>query len=64
MSAIKTVTSILMVCVTFPIWVYLVYQIFLRIEATDLMWFLFWVYVPVSMLVAILKMVVDGSEKT
>ena len=31
---------------TLPIWYYLFYQILIRVEATELMMFLFWVYVP------------------
>lgn len=37
---------------TLPIWFYLVYKILLAVDATELMWFLFWVYVPTSLLVA------------
>ena len=43
----KIVLGILSVCVTIPIWFYLLYQILVRVQATELMFFLFWVYVPV-----------------
>ena len=33
-----------------PIWYYLLYQVLVRVEASDLMWFLYWVYVPFSIL--------------
>lgn len=37
--------------ITAPIWFYLIYQILTAINASELMWFLFWVYVPVSVTV-------------
>ena len=32
--------------VVMPIWFYLIYQILVRVDASELMFFLFWVYVP------------------
>lgn len=34
--------------ITAHIWFYLLYQILTAINASELTWFLFWVYVPVS----------------
>lgn len=48
----KKVSSLLFVFVTTPIWYYLLYSILVAINATDLQFFLFWVYVPVSALVS------------
>ncbi len=44
-----------------PIWFYLMYKILVAIHATELMFFLFWVYVPMSVLVAILSKVSDNE---
>ena len=45
---------ILHLIVTLPIWYYLLYHILKCVEATQLMWFLYWVYVPVGFVLAIL----------
>ena len=50
----KALAAILMIAVTLPIWLYLLYQILLRVEASELMWFLFWVYVPLNLFVGVL----------
>jgi hypothetical protein len=39
--------------IAMPIWFYLIYQILVRVQATELMFFLFWVYVPIAMAVHI-----------
>jgi hypothetical protein len=36
------------------IWFYLLYQILQMVHASDLMWFLYWIYVPVSLVVSYL----------
>lgn len=46
--------GVIAILVSQPIWYYLLYQVLDRVEASDLMWFLYWVYVPVSILVAII----------
>jgi hypothetical protein len=48
----KKASALLLVFVTTPIWYYLLYSILVAINATDLQFFLFWVYVPVSLLVS------------
>ena len=44
--------AILQFLVITPMWMYLLYQILTRVNATDLMWFVYWAYVPM-MFVAI-----------
>jgi len=51
----KKIVGILGVFVVMPIWYYLFYQILARVEATELMFFLFWVYLPVGILMQIMK---------
>lgn len=41
--------------VEMPIWFYLVYQVLVRVNATELMFFLFWVYVPVCVIVYVIQ---------
>jgi len=50
----KIVGALLSVFFTMPIWFYLLYQILIRVEATELMFFLYWVYVPICFLAVIL----------
>ncbi len=55
----KTVMGILGIFIVMPIWFYLQYQVLVRINASELMWFLFWVYIPVSLLVGILSKITE-----
>lgn len=51
----KKISLLLGLLVVLPIWYYLLYVILVAINATNLTWFLFWVYVPVGMFVAVLS---------
>ncbi len=62
MKAAKIIAGILGVFVVMPIWYYLVYQLLVRTNATELMWFLYWVYLPVGIFVAILNKVVEANK--
>jgi hypothetical protein len=44
----RVIAAILTAGFVMPIWYYLLYQILTRVGATELMWFLFWVYVPAN----------------
>jgi hypothetical protein len=50
----KTVAGLIALLVTLPIWFYLVYKILEAINASELMWFLFWVYLPTTVLASVL----------
>ena len=50
----KAILAILATFVSLPIWLYLLYQILESVNANELMWFLYWVYVPVTLIVAAL----------
>ena len=41
------------VCITMPIWYYLMYVVLKGVNASDLAWFLYWAYIPFSMFVSI-----------
>lgn len=45
---VKGVFACINVIVVTPIWLYLLYQILMRVNASELMWFLYWVYIPVA----------------
>jgi len=42
-----------------PIWYYLLYNVLVRVQATELMMFLFWVYIPASLVTGILAKIVE-----
>ena len=44
----KILASLLALFITLPIWYYLLYKILVLVNATELMWFLYWIYLPVS----------------
>lgn len=50
----KIVAGLLGIFLTLPINIYLWYKVLSMIGATELMWFLFWVYVPVILLVSVI----------
>ncbi len=57
----KLVSFILSVVIALPIWFYLMYQILVRVQASELMWFLFWVYVPVTILSFAVAKMIEGK---
>ena len=50
----KTAASIIALCVTLPIWFFLLYRILVRTGAGELDFFLLWVYIPASITASIL----------
>ena len=57
---IGCVLGILVIFIQMPIWYYLMYSILKSVEATQLMWFLFWVYLPLSLGLSILAKFVEN----
>lgn len=51
---IKIIGILLGLVIVYPIKFYLFFKILKFIEATELMWFLFWVYIPTTILVTII----------
>lgn len=63
MKAMKAISNVVSVLVVIPIWYYLVYQILLRVQASELMFFLYWVYLPVGILTQILSRIAESGSK-
>ncbi len=63
MKAIKVISAILTLCVTMPIWYYLLYKILIAINASELMWFLFWIYIPIGFICGIINKIAEKSEE-
>lgn len=49
----KAIAGMLALLVTLPIWYYLLYQILVRVDASELMFFLYWVYLPVGIFISV-----------
>ncbi len=64
MKSLKIITYTFSLAVTLPIRIYLFYMILKMINTTELMWFLFWVYVPFTVLISILMKIVDEEKKS
>jgi hypothetical protein len=51
MTAAKVIAGLIALFITLPIWFYLVYMILVRVNASELMWFLYWIYVPTTLFI-------------
>lgn len=58
----KAIFGLVSVFVVAPIWYYLLYKLLQGVNATDLMWFLYWVYVPVALLMSILQKIAEAND--
>lgn len=56
---IKVIKGVLATLVTLPIWLYLLYKVLETNGASDLMWFLYWVYLPASFVVHAIMSIED-----
>lgn len=50
MKALRVLTGLIALFVTMPIWYYLIYTLLKAANVDRLVWFLFWVYMPVNIL--------------
>lgn len=53
----KKISGIIGPLLVMPIWYYLLYQILVRVQASELMFFLFWIYVPAGIIAQVLARV-------
>jgi len=59
----KTTIALLGLFVVLPIWFFLLYTILSAIHPDRLVWFLFWVYVPLGVLMGIFEKLTKGISK-
>jgi hypothetical protein len=59
MNKSKIVMVLLTIFVTLPSWFYLLYTILKAINASELTWFIFYIYLPSSVFISILAKVID-----
>jgi hypothetical protein len=62
MQKLRIVNSLIYLFVVGPIWFYLQYKLLQAIQASELMWFLFWVYVPTGMLTTFLLKITSEKD--
>ena len=54
------VLGILGLCITLPMWYWLLYQILLRVGASETMWFVYYVYVPFGFVIGVATKIVES----
>jgi len=57
----KAISGLLALLISAPIWYYLLYQILVRVNASELMFFLYWIYLPVGIFAAILAKIAESK---
>ena len=57
----KAIAGLLALFVTMPIWFFLLHRILEAVNANELMWFLYWAYVPASLLANILAKLAEEA---
>lgn len=62
MKAARYIVAILSIFVVAPIWYYLLYKILAGVGATELMWFLYYIYLPVAILASTLSKLVEMQK--
>jgi hypothetical protein len=63
MKGLKNLIGVLGLCVTTPIWLFLVYTMLCAIHPDRLVWFLFWIYTVAKALQFVAACVVEVCEK-
>jgi len=61
MKALRAIGGITALLVTLPIWFFLLYRVLEAVNASELMWFLYWIYVPAAVVVGVLGRIVDEA---
>lgn len=52
---LKVIAAICAFLITTPIWFFLLYKILVLVNASELMFFLFWIYVPLTVFVGVVS---------
>jgi hypothetical protein len=62
MNKAKVVATLLAMFVSLPIWFYLLYKILEAVQASELMWFLYWVYLPANIFITLVVKLSSGDD--
>lgn len=60
----KTIAALVSFCVAFPIWLYLMHYVLAAVDASELAWFLYWIYVPAALVSGIVTRITLVDEKS
>ena len=60
----KTIAALVSFFVVFPIWLYLIHYLLAAVEASQLAWFLYCLYVPAALVSGIVTRIVLVNEKS
>ena len=61
MKTSKIIMVLLFLFSTGPIWYYLLYKILQAVNASELMWFLYWIYLPVTIVGTLIAKLTDNE---
>lgn len=62
MSKAKVFATLLAMFISLPIWFYLLYKILEAVQASELMWFLYWVYLPTVIFTNLVVKLSSGDD--
>lgn len=62
MKELKVFLGLITVFITIPIWYYLLYKILIAVDATDLMFFLYWVYLPFNLFAHAIQKLIENVK--
>jgi hypothetical protein len=62
MKAVKLIVGLITIFVQLPIWWFLIYSILNAIHPDRLVWFMFFTYIPIQFLMAIITTIIEKSE--
>jgi hypothetical protein len=57
----KAIARLVAIFVTLPIWFFLMYRVLDAVHAGELTWFMYWVYVPATILVQLLSKLAEDA---
>lgn len=58
----KAVAGLLGLFVVLPIWYFLLYRVLASVNATEVMWLLYWIYIPIGVLVQVLTKLAEADK--
>lgn len=62
MNKTKLVTALMYLLIVTPIWFYLLYKILVAVNASELMWFLYWIYLPMVIVTGVVTKLVSDED--
>lgn len=62
MKTASLIAGLMALFVTLPIWFYLMYYLLVAVTASDLAFFLFWVYVPITVFIHVIAKIAESVK--